>query len=205
MGHTIRPLCAAFLAVAAGTLALGAGCSADPEPPAQYGGYVRPPNPYANNGYGYYNNNYGYGYTAPAPAPASPATEPADSPTAASIHIDERIVRACGNLPTAHFAFDSTNVLPDSVSALDALARCFVTGPLHDRGLKLIGHADPRGETEYNLALGHQRAYSVVDILAQHGVQVSRMATSSKGEFDASGTDEAGWARDRKVDVLLAD
>lgn len=199
----MRPLRAAVLVLAGATLALGAGCSSDPEPPAQFAGYTRPPNPYANNGYAY---NYGYGYVAPtAAAPAIPVGAPSDSSTSASVHIDDRIVRACGNLPTAHFAFDSTNVLPDSASALDALARCFVSGPLHDKGLRLIGHADPRGETEYNLALGHQRAYSVVDILAQRGVNLARMAASSKGEFEAVGVDESGWARDRKVDVILAD
>jgi peptidoglycan-associated lipoprotein len=199
MGDTMRPFHAALLILAGATLALGAGCSSDPETPAQYGGQVRPAyNPYA--GYG-----YGYGYTAQAPAPVTPETAPSDSSTGASVHIDDRIMRACGNLPTAHFAFDSANVLPDSSSALDALARCFLTGPLRGKGLKLIGHTDPRGETEYNVALGHQRAYSVVDILAQRGVELGRMATSSKGEFEASGVDESGWSRDRKVDVLLAD
>jgi peptidoglycan-associated lipoprotein len=136
---------------------------------------------------------------APMPMPTSV------SGTEGSVHIDDRIVRACGDLPTAHFAFDSANVLPDSASALDALARCFVSGPLRGRGMKLIGHADPRGETEYNLALGHQRAYSVLDILAQRGIEIGRMTTSSKGEFDAVGSDEDGWARDRKVEVILAD
>lgn len=200
----MRPLRAAVLVLAGATLALVAGCSSDPEPPPQFAGYMRPPNPYANNGYAY--NYGGLGYVAPAPAQVAPAAAaPSESSTSSSVHIDDRIVRACGNLPTAHFAFDSTNVLPESASALDALARCFVSGPLHDKSLKLIGHADPRGETEYNLALGHQRAYSVVDILAQRGVAVTRMAASSKGEFEATGTDESGWARDRKVDVILAD
>jgi peptidoglycan-associated lipoprotein len=199
MGDTMRPFYAALLVLAGATAALGAGCSSEPDPPAQYGGQIRPAyNPYANYG-------YGYGYTAPAPAPVTPSLGPTDSSTGASVHIDDRIVRACGDLPTAHFAFDSANVLPDSASALDALARCFLTGPLRGKALKLIGHADPRGETEYNLALGHQRAYSVVDILAQRGVGLGRMTTSSKGEFEASGADEAGWSRDRKVDVLLAD
>jgi peptidoglycan-associated lipoprotein len=200
MGDTMRPFHAAVLVLAGSALALVAGCGSDPEPPAQYGGWGRQAavNPYANYG-------YGYGYVQAAPQPATSISPLGDSSTGASVHIDDRIVRACGDLPTAHFAFDSANVLPDSSYALDALARCFVSGPLKGRSLKLIGHADPRGETEYNLALGHQRAYSVVDILAQRGVELGRMATSSKGEFEASGADESGWARDRKVDVLLAE
>jgi peptidoglycan-associated lipoprotein len=31
-----------------------------------------------------------------------------------------------------------------------------------------------------------------------------KIAATSRGELDASGTDEDGWARDRRVDLLLA-
>jgi peptidoglycan-associated lipoprotein len=190
--HAVAVLSCAFLAASL------TGCGSEPEPPAQYGGYMYrgQGNPYANY--------YGYQAAAVAAAPA-PMPLPTTSGTESSVHIDDRIIKACGDLPTAHFAFDSANVLPDSASALDALARCFVSGALRGKGMKLVGHADPRGETEYNLALGHQRAYSVLDILAQRGIELSRMTTSSKGEFDAIGSDESGWARDRKVEVVLAD
>lgn len=127
------------------------------------------------------------------------------SPTSGSVHIDERIRRACGDIPEAHFAFDSAAVDPRAAAALDALGRCFSTGALAGHGVRLIGHADPRGEVEYNLALGQRRAGSVADYLAQRGVARGKLMASSRGEFDASGTDEAGWARDRKVDVVLAD
>ena len=191
----------AIAALAATALAFSAGCGADPEPELQYGGYNAMYRGRAGaNPYGHY-----YGYPPPATTPMPMPQATAGSSTEGSVHIEDRIVRACGDLPTAHFAFDSANVLPDSASALDALARCFVTGPLRGKTLKLIGHADPRGETEYNLALGHQRAYSVLDILAQRGVEFGRMITSSKGEFEASGGDESGWARDRRVEVYLAD
>jgi len=127
------------------------------------------------------------------------------TPNSGSVHIDEKITKACGDLPTAHFAFDSSDVAADAAAALDALARCFVTGPLKGKGMKLIGHADPRGETEYNFALGQKRAGNVADFLAKKGLEQGRMATSSKGELEATGTDEDGWARDRKVDILLAE
>lgn len=190
--HAVAALsCAALTALTA--------CGSDPEPPPQYGGYG-----YMYRGQGNPYANY-HGYQAAAFA-ASPAPMPMPSSgTESSVHIDDRIIQACGDLPTAHFEFDSANVLPHSASALDALARCFVSGPLRGKGMKLVGHADPRGETEYNLALGHQRAYSVLDILAQRGIELSRMTTSSKGEFDAVGSDESGWARDRKVEIVLAD
>jgi peptidoglycan-associated lipoprotein len=140
------------------------------------------------------------------PATVAPsAKKDTDTPTSGSVHIDDKISKACGDLPTAHFAFDSAEVAADAAAALDALARCFVTGPLKGKGMKLIGHADPRGETEYNFALGQKRAGGVADFLAKKGLEQGRMATSSKGELEATGTDEAGWARDRKVDILLAE
>ena len=71
--------------------------------------------------------------------------------------------------------------------------------------MRLIGHTDARGEVEYNVGLGARRAGSVWSYLGAHGVEKGHMATSSRGEFDATGTDEEGWARDRKVDVMLAE
>lgn len=167
---------------AASTLSLSAlamGCSDPPEP--QTGGDVQAP------------------MTQPT-AQQDTATE-----TSGSIHIDDKIVKACGDLPTAHFAFDSANIEAGAATALDALARCFISGPLKGKGMKLIGHADPRGETEYNLALGQRRAGGVAGFLAKKGLEQDRMATSSKGEFEATGVDEGGWAKDRKVEVLLAE
>jgi peptidoglycan-associated lipoprotein len=127
------------------------------------------------------------------------------TPTSSSVHIEDRILRACGDIPAAHFAFDSARIQPDAGAALGALARCFSTGPLAGKGMSLVGHADPRGETEYNLALGQRRAGSVATFEEGHGVRASNVTTTSRGAFDATGTDEQGWARDRRVDVLLAE
>jgi peptidoglycan-associated lipoprotein len=137
-------------------------------------------------------------------APPPPRQDTA-SATSGSVHIDDKILKACGSIPTAHFAFDSSSVQADAAAALDALAKCFVSGPLAGRSMRLIGHTDPRGEVEYNLALGQRRAGNVGDYLVKRGMEKGHVATSSRGEFDATGTDEEGWARDRKVDVLLAE
>ena len=147
-------------------------------------------------------------------APSKPTTTPASaapradttSPTSGSIQIDDKILKACGDIPKARFAFDSASIGPEAQGALDALARCFVSGPLKgSKGMRLVGHADPRGETEYNLALGQKRAGSVGEYLATKGLDKGRIQTLSKGAFEATGTDEDGWARDRKVDVALAE
>jgi peptidoglycan-associated lipoprotein len=142
--------------------------------------------------------------TGAKPAAAGAPTSPS-SKTASSINIDRAILTACG-IPEAkaHFAFDSANVRPEDAEPLDLVAKCFTTGPLKGKGLKLVGHADPRGETEYNFVLGASRADAIGGYLSSKGVEKAKIASTSRGEMDATGTDEAGWARDRRVDIMLA-
>jgi peptidoglycan-associated lipoprotein len=143
----------------------------------------------------------------PTAATTSAATAKADTatPTSGSVHIEQKILTACGDIPEARFAFDSARIEAQAEAALSALAKCFVSGPLKGKSLKLVGHTDPRGESGYNYGLGQQRAGSVASFLSTKGLESSRIATSSMGENEASGTDEAGWAKDRKVDVFLAE
>ena len=175
----------AGVAILGAALAAALGCSSAPPRPADTAG--------------------GATKTTADAKPAGTARQDTVTPTSGSLHIDDRIMKACGDVPTAHFAFDSAKIQLDAAAALDAIARCFVSGPLKGHGMKLIGHADPRGEHEYNFALGQKRAGSVGTYLSGKGLDASKVQSSSKGDTDATGTDEAGWARDRKVDVLLAD
>ncbi|MFO0761942.1 MAG: OmpA family protein [Byssovorax sp.] len=147
----------------------------------------------------------GAGSDAGAHAAASSARADHSSPTAGSLHIDDRIVKACGDIPTAHFAFDSSKIDAEAAAALDALGRCFSTGPLKGHTMRLTGYADPRGELEYNMGLGQKRAGSVAAYLDRKGLDKSKVAATSKGSLEATGTDEEGWARDRKVEVTLVD
>ncbi len=130
------------------------------------------------------------------------ADEPGPDSTVENVHIDPAIAKAC-DMPTPHFAFDSASLDPDPI--LDSLAKCFTTGPMKDRKMKLIGHTDPRGDTDYNFALGQKRAGTVQAYLELHGMAAPNIATISRGELDASGSDETGWSEDRRVDVLLGD
>src|SRR5579883_1283836 len=77
---------------------------------------------------------------------------PPNSPTASAVRISDEIVKACGiSEPDAYFAFDSSNLRPDDAKVLDQVVTCFTTGPLKGRVLKLVGHADPRGGSDYNV------------------------------------------------------
>ena len=66
------------------------------------------------------------------------------------------------------------------------------SGPLQGRSLRLVGRADPRGETEYNFALGSARAGSVDTYLIDLGLDSARVSMTSRGKLDATGTDETG-------------
>jgi peptidoglycan-associated lipoprotein len=119
------------------------------------------------------------------------------------VHMEGRIAELC-EIPTPNFAFDSARIDPDASESLDALAECFTTGRAKDEQLRLVGHADPRGDEEYNFALGQRRASSIAEYLEDKGLPPERIETSSRGELEAAGTDESSFAEDRRVDILLA-
>lgn len=127
-----------------------------------------------------------------------------NTPTASGINIDDAILKACGiSAKEAYFPFDSTKII--NSTPLDKVATCFMTGPLKGRSMKLIGHADPRGDADYNVQLGLQRADAVAKYLFDKGLDKKQASTTSRGAMDAKGTDDATWALDRRVDVKLAD
>ncbi len=139
----------------------------------------------------------------PPPPPPPPKVEPANTGT---VNIAPDIRKICGiGQPEALFAFDSSVIRQGDHPVLDKLAQCFSTGPLAGRKMRLVGHADPRGDEEYNMALGGRRSDSVKGYLTGAGLKDGQAETTSRGEMDAQGTDEASWARDRRVDVVLAD
>jgi peptidoglycan-associated lipoprotein len=69
--------------------------------------------------------------------------------------------------------------------------------------MQLVGHADPRGSDTYNYALGQRRAESVKLAMLGLGMQSSQVSASSRGKQDAIGSNEAGWAKDRRVEAKL--
>jgi outer membrane protein OmpA-like peptidoglycan-associated protein len=71
--------------------------------------------------------------------------------------------------------------------------------------VELGGHADSRGTDAYNEDLAERRAARVRDMIVEAGIASSRLSVASYGEsqpLDTSETD-AGWARNRRVDVKI--
>lgn len=147
--------------------------------------------------------------TTEAPTAAAPKRElPPETPTAegpSSVRISDEIVRLCGiKANDAYFAFDSAALRKDDIHVLDQVATCFATGPLKGRTLRVVGHTDPRGPAEYNITLGQSRADAVAGYVSGKGLDKAKVQSSSRGAMDAEGTNEAGWAKDRRVDLVLA-
>ena len=153
------------------------------------------------------------GSTQPPPATANrvqnhpPTAAPAmaSAPTASNVVVSPDILHACGlSDADAYFTFDSSRVTSTDRSPLDAVAKCFTSGPLAGRSLRLVGRADPRGSTEYNMTLGQSRADAVASYLQTHGLDGGRASSTSRGSMDATGSNESTWAHDRRVDIMLA-
>ncbi len=100
-------------------------------------------------------------------------------------------------LSTVFFDFNESALSTDAADALDKDAACIKRV---GRSVQLIGRTDERGTIEYNMALSERRAQSVKDRLSRLGVDGSKLRTLPKGELEATGKDEAGWAQDRRVD-----
>jgi len=139
------------------------------------------------------------------PAPA-PSPKPEDDPAKSQINISDEIRKACGiSDAEAYFDFDSANVQPAARATLGKLAKCFTDGPLKGRKMNLVGHADPRGPADYNRILGQKRADSVQSYLLGKGMVKPKCDSTTRGADDATGNDEVSWAKDRRVDVMLAE
>ncbi|MFO0734843.1 MAG: OmpA family protein [Labilithrix sp.] len=146
------------------------------------------------------------------PKPASVAEAPSTTLTAANIgglRVSDEVARACA-LPSRpeeapKFGFDDDTLSEGERELLAEVGRCVSSGPLRGRRISLVGHTDRRGSEQYNLALGARRANAVARHMAALGVDPGQLRETSRGELDATGTDEDTWRLDRRVDIQLAD
>jgi outer membrane protein OmpA-like peptidoglycan-associated protein len=102
------------------------------------------------------------------------------------------------------FDFDSANIRPDAVRALDDVAQ--VIRSYAQRPVRVEGHTDSIASDDYNHALSQRRAQSVVDWLASHGVEHARLSAAGFGESKpvASNDTAAGRQKNRRVEVVIA-
>ena len=150
---------------------------------------------------------------APSPPPPPPPPPPAaarPAPTAAALTEEEVFQRK--TLDQLNAERPLTDVFFDyNMSEIRADAR----GPLQTNAdwmkkwtgtqIVLEGHADSRGSSEYNLALGSRRANSAKDYLVNLGVPAARITVLSKGKEAPFCTDEseACWQQNRRGHFLI--
>jgi peptidoglycan-associated lipoprotein len=105
-------------------------------------------------------------------------------------------------IKVVYFDFDSAQIRSEFNGGLEAQAQHLAAD--RSRRVKLEGHTDERGGSEYNLALGQQRAEAVRRSLAVLGVSESQMEAVSYGKekLATPGTDEASHAQNRRVELV---
>jgi peptidoglycan-associated lipoprotein len=98
-----------------------------------------------------------------------------------------------------HFDFDRYEIRPEDAQVLDANAESLKSNPSYS--LLIEGHADPRGTTEYNLALGDRRARASMAYLVSRGVRSSRISIISYGKEHPFCTEsnEDCWGQNRRA------
>ncbi len=124
----------------------------------------------------------------PPPAPPAPAN---NNETQAQLF--------AANMKDVFFDYDSYDVSQQYQQVLQADARFLQQHP--DMSFIIEGHCDERGSTEYNLALGDNRANSTKQALISLGVPASRIRTISYGKEKPFCTEstEACWAQNRRA------
>lgn len=102
-----------------------------------------------------------------------------------------------------YFEYDSNQLTDAAQGKLRTKAAILRANPALE--MRVDGHADERGSTEYNLALSQRRAETVRDFLAGYGIAASRIATIPYGEERPrlEGTGESVWSENRRAEFAV--
>lgn len=124
-----------------------------------------------------------------ATTPAARSNDPLDDPAGT---LAQRSV---------YFDLDSFEIKEEYKPLIAAHGKYLASRP--DRKVKIQGHTDERGGSEYNLALGQKRAEAVRRALALAGAPDSQMEAISYGKEKpkATGSGEEVWSQNRRADI----
>jgi OOP family OmpA-OmpF porin len=124
-----------------------------------------------------------------------------------SIMVQPKAKGAAGDNPragaasvTITFGTGSAEITPESQKALDVIARALASDRLTNFSFAVEGHADPRGESDFNLRLSQARAESVVAYLVnRHSLSKDRLTPIGKGESELARPDVPAAPENRRV------
>ena len=105
-------------------------------------------------------------------------------------------------LTTVYFEFNEATLSSQTRQGLSDAARCIESRGL--RRVRLEGHADERGSTDYNLSLGQRRAEAVKAYMVNLGISVDDLIAVSYGEERPveRGFGENAWSKNRRVEFV---
>jgi peptidoglycan-associated lipoprotein len=154
--------------------------------------------------------------TVPAPPSTAPAPQDVQQPATPEVNdqkedllqssdlqvVNEELKRR-GFSPDIYFDYDESNLSDDTRDKLSRNADLLKSQAQFS--ITLEGHADSRGTSEYNLALGERRANAVKQYLGSLGVGADRMRTVSYGKERPACTEEVEscWSQNRRVHMII--
>ena len=143
--------------------------------------------------------------TQPKPQPAAPPPAPPTQPTEAEIFAKMTVeqINAQKPLATVLFDYDKADLTEASRGILQKNAEWM--RKWSTTKIQIEGHADSRGTSEYNFALGERRAAAVKDYLVSLGIAADRIGIVSKGEEEPTCREEAEscWSQNRRGVFLV--
>jgi outer membrane protein OmpA-like peptidoglycan-associated protein len=139
------------------------------------------------------------------PGPAAPTpTEAAAMSVKCDPSVPAAIVKALAPLPDRiHFAFDRAEISSASFSVITRIAAAMNSEPT--LRLVLYGHADQRGDLNYNMNLSRQRAENVRSRLVSAGIAADRIVIAPIGKIQPLTTERSAeaYARNRRVEFFF--
>lgn len=132
-------------------------------------------------------------YTGTSPQPLGGNLDGNASQTELSGRLTQNVV---------YFEFDSAALSADGLKVVEVYGGYLAANPA--MRVRLEGHTDERGTREYNISLGERRSVAVEQALLRAGATPSQLSVVSYGEERpvAPGSDEADWARNRRVEIV---
>jgi outer membrane protein OmpA-like peptidoglycan-associated protein len=110
------------------------------------------------------------------------------------------------NIPS-DISFDTgrANIKPNLQPILDQFAQGLSSQP--NTEIRIVGHTDSTGSDAINNPLSINRAASARDYLASRGVDSRRIQIDGRGSHEpiADNTTEAGRAKNRRIEIYLAE
>lgn len=134
------------------------------------------------------------------------ATEPVaytPPPPTKAQEVPREVTEMRKNFERVFFDFDSAELTSTTKTVLDS--NVALMSAKTDIKVEIQGHADERGTTDYNLALGQRRGQAVYNYMTARGVAPSRLKVVSYGEERplARGSSETAWAQNRRSEFRI--